>query len=231
MTAYASHCVGATCHLRKNSYLYCEETRRSLLPFLWIGLILDSILQFYAFTVNDKLSFIFLNHSPSEWFSIYFIYEKGRPSKATPKSPPCRSGPPGNFKSAGGTLSQANFKEGAGATAHFTSYEPHPTPQPAAQPSIEPPRQTSIMAPRSAPVQADRAASVGPNLSDRRLWPSGSRAQPWSLFAFFLSIQKEGPRRRGGRRADLKIAGKGGKGPRPKKGKAFGRPPPTTPAM
>ena len=58
------------------------------------------------------------------------------------------------------------------------------------------------MAPRSAPVQADRAASVGPNLSDRRLWPSGSRAQPWSLFAFFLSTQKEGPRRRGARRDD-----------------------------
>jgi len=56
------------------------------------------------------------------------------------------------------------------------------------------------MALGSAPVQADWAAFVGPNLSDRRLWPSGSRAQPWSLFAFFLSTQKEGPRRRGGRR-------------------------------
>ncbi len=104
---------------------------------------------------------------------------------------------------------QANFKEGAGATTHFTSCEPHPTPQPAAQPSIEPPRQTSIMAPDSALAQADWAASEGPFFSDRRLWPSGSRAQPWSLFAFFLSIQKEGPRRRGGRRDVLKTTEKG----------------------
>ena len=104
---------------------------------------------------------------------------------------------------------QANFKEGAGATTHFTSCEPHPTPQPAAQPSIEPPRQTSIMALRSTPAQADWAASKGPFFSDRRLWPSGSRAKPWSLFAFFLSIQKEGPRRRGGRRDALKTTEKG----------------------
>ena len=114
---------------------------------------------------------------------------------------------------------QANFKEGAGETTHFTSCEPYPTPPAAAQPSIEPPRQTSIMAPDSAPAQADWAASKGPFFSDRRLWPSGSRAQPWSLFAFFLSTQKEGPRRPGARRDALKITIKAQKGPSPKKPK------------
>ena len=64
-------------------------------------------------------------------------------------------------------------------------------------------------------------------------FPTVGRDEPLeSLFAFFLSIQKEGPRRRGGRRGDLKIAGKGGKGPRPKpKPKAcpFKKRPPTVP--
>jgi len=72
------------------------------------------------------------------------------------------------------------------------------------------------MALGSTPAQADWAASKGPFFSDRRLWPSGSRAQPWSLFAFFLSTQKEGPRRRGGRRDDLKITEKVWRGTSPK---------------
>ena len=38
---------------------------------------------------------------------------------------------------------------------------------------------------------------------------------PWSFFAFFLSIQKEGPRRRGGRRDALKITIKGRRGTSP----------------
>ena len=131
---------------------------------------------------------------------VFFEREKVGHPQATERSAPKGPYPPQGTKNPPEAPYQANFKEGAGETTHFTSCEPHPTPQPAAQPSIEPPRQTSIMAPGSTPAQADWAASKGPKHSDRRLWPSGSRAQPWSLFAFFLSTQKEGPRRRGGRR-------------------------------
>ncbi len=160
------------------------------------------------------------------------VFSKQKKGRRQPPPKTRRSGPPpppaGNPNPPEAPY-QANFKEGAGATTHFSGCEPYPTPQPAAWPSIEPPRQTSIMAPRSTPAQADWAASVGPNLSDRRLWPSGSRAQPWSLFAFFLSTQKEGPRRRGGRRDDWKIAEKGWGGTRTKKGQKGTRPRPKAP--
>ncbi len=62
------------------------------------------------------------------------------------------------------------------AVSGLSSSKHYPILPAAAWPSIEPPRQTSIMALRSTPTQADWAASKGPNLSDRRLWPSGSRA-------------------------------------------------------
>ena len=148
----------------------------------------------------------------------WFFPNKRKGGASRPQKPAAaaRPYPPQGTKNPPEAPYQANFKEGAGATTHLSGCEPHPTPPAAAQPSIEPPRQTSIMAPGSTPAQADWAASKGPKHSDRRLWPSGSRAQPWSLFAFFLSTQKEGPRRRGGRRDVLKIAGKGGKGTRPK---------------
>ncbi len=100
------------------------------------------------------------------------------------------------------TLRRERAISGLSGSKHY------PTLLAAARPSIELPRSTSIMALGSAPVQADWAASKGPKHSDRRLWPSGSRAKPWSFFAFFLSTQKEGPRRRGARRDALKITEK-----------------------
>ena len=63
-------------------------------------------------------------------------------------------------------------------------------------------------------------------------FPTVGRDEPLeSLFAFFLSIQKEGPRRRGARRDDLKIAGKGMGRNETKKGKpaTFKKRPPTVP--
>ena len=124
---------------------------------------------------------------------------RGRCGGGVGSGPAARSFPPQGIKirrrhPIRPTLRRERAISGLSGSKHY------PNPLAAAQPSIELPRSTSIMVPRSTPVQADWAAFVGPNLSDRRLWPSGSRAQPWSLFAFFLSTQKEGPRRRGARR-------------------------------
>ena len=118
-----------------------------------------------------------------------------------PEAPPDRreGNPPQGIRSAGGTLSG----QPEGGSGPFRSPRKAagacPPAGPAAQPSIEQPH-VEI----EAVTQAEEPSPSGPGgvrgALPKRLTPLavGSRAQPWSFFGYFLSIQKVTPRRAGG---------------------------------
>ena len=129
--------------------------------------------------------------------------EKNEPSQEKPAAtatPDRREGiPPQGIGSAGGTLSgqpeggsgrNRQPRKAAGAC---------PPAGPAAQPSIE-----QIGVEIEAVTQAEEPGPSGPGgvrgALPKRLTPLavGSRAQPWSLFGYFLANQKVTPRRAGG---------------------------------
>ena len=118
-----------------------------------------------------------------------------------PEAPPDRrEGTPRRESDPPEAPCQANRKEGAG---HYASLarpaETCPPAGPAAQPSIEQPH-VEI----EAVTQAEEPSPSGPGgvrgAPPKRLTPLavGSRAQPWSLFGYFLANQKVTPRRVGG---------------------------------
>ena len=107
--------------------------------------------------------------------------------------------PPQGIGSAGGTLS--GQPEGGSGPIRFPYKVAVTCPPagPAAQPSIEQPH-VEI----EAVTQAEEPGPSGPGgvwgAPPKRLTPLavGSRAQPWSLFGYFLANQKVTPRRAGG---------------------------------
>ena len=115
---------------------------------------------------------------------------------ATNKAPPF---PPQGIRSAGGTLSgQPEGGSGRNRPPNKAAGG-YPPAGPAAQPSIEQPH-VEI----EAVTQAEEPGPSGPGgvrgAPPKRLTPLavGSRAQPWSLFGYFLANQKVTPRRGGG---------------------------------
>ena len=118
-----------------------------------------------------------------------------------PEAPPDRREgiPPQGIRSAGGTLSgqpeggSGRYRQPRKAAGGY------PPAGPAAQPSIEQPHDEI-----EAVTQAEEPGPSGPGgvrgALPKRLTPLavGSRAQPWSLFGYFLANQKVTPRRVGG---------------------------------
>ena len=107
--------------------------------------------------------------------------------------------PPQGIRSAGGTLS-GQPEGGSGRNRQpCKAAGGCPPAGPAAQPSIEQPN-VEI----EAVTQAEEPNPSGPGgvrgALPKRLTPLavGSRAQPWSLFGYFLANQKVTPRRAGG---------------------------------
>ena len=107
--------------------------------------------------------------------------------------------PPQGIRSAGGTLSgQPEGGSGRNRPPNKAAGG-YPPAEPAAQPSIEQPHDEI-----EAVTQAEEPNPSGPGgvrgALPKRLTPLavGSRAQPWSLFGYFLANQKVTPRRAGG---------------------------------
>ena len=107
--------------------------------------------------------------------------------------------PPQGIRSAGGTLS--GQPEGGSGPFRFPRKAAGACPPagPAAQPSIEQPHDEI-----EAVTQVEEPGPSSPGgvrgALPKRLTPLavGSRAQPWSLFGYFLANQKVTPRRAGG---------------------------------
>ena len=107
--------------------------------------------------------------------------------------------PPQGIRSAGGTLS--GQPEG-GSGRHRQPCKAaggYPPAEPAAQPSIEQPHVEIEAVTHAEEPSPSGPGGVGGALP-KRLTPLavGSRAQPWSLFGYFLANQKVTPRRAGG---------------------------------
>ena len=115
------------------------------------------------------------------------------PAKLTPPLPPQ------GIRSAGGTLSGQPEGGSRPIRSPYKAAGACPPAGPAAQPSIEQPH-VEI----EAVTQAEEPNPSGPGgvrgAPPKRLTPLavGSRAQPWSLFGYFLANQKVTPRRVGG---------------------------------